>query len=567
MNHYAWLTYEKTFAKVLKVFAGLYTLNITQGPNFSGVVGIMSLPREEAIIADLACLGIGMATVALLDKESDDEFLEKITELELKYLFTDKLGLEKVVRIAKSGVSLLIQKIIAFDELCAEDFRTLESAGIEIIQFPSLLKNRPCYLFKEPDPKSYCLYAYTNGTTGKSKLVKFTHEDLISCLTPIVFQSFDIRSEDVYALYTNLALFGERIMLYTLTIYGVSIGFSQSLSEDLPILQPTILLAIPRVLEFIQRSIKRSISLKSGLSEKIFTKCLNSSLTQFNKTGSLPKNLFNKIAFSSIREKFGGRLRLLLTGSSPSNPETINFIQICLGTEIYEGYGSVETGYSNLYGRNSMLRPLIGTQVKLEYLPEINIGCLEKTKYGELCIRLDSLNTINNEKQWIRTGDLFFIDEKKFGFKFLERVSFCIQVHSGWTIFPQKLELVYRQNPFVAQIFIVGDKRIDGVIAVVVVDENVLRVNWGNSFLLEELKGNQILIKEICLGFDKIAVENKLKQWELVLDVVIETEPWTSSELVTGSLKLKRHKLREKYEESIEMAVNRLQSLGVIKEN
>ena len=527
----------------------------------------MSLPREEAVTADLACFGSGMTTVGLLEKESDAELLVKLTELDLKYLFTDSFGVEKLARILNSGASLPLKKIIAFDELRPEHTSIFESALIETTQFTFLLKDRPCYLFKEPDPKSYCLYAYTNGTTGKSKLVKFTHEDLISCLTPIVFQSFDLRPEDVYVLYTNLALFGERIMLYTLVIYGVSVGFSQALSEDLPILQPTILLAIPRVLEFIQRSIKRSVSLKSGLSEKIFTKCLNSSLAHFNRTGSLPKNLFNKIAFSSIREKFGSRLRILLTGSSPSNPDTVNFIQICLGAEIYEGYGSVETGYSNLYGRNSMLRPLIGTQAKLEYLPEINIEGLEKTKYGELCIRLDHVNTANNEKKWIRTGDLFFIDQKNFGFKFLERVCYCVQVLSGWTVFPQRLELVYRQNPLVAQIFIAGDKRIDGVIAVVVVDENVLRGYWGKSFLLEELKGNEILVKEICLGFDRIAVESKLKQWELVLGVVIETEPWTSSELVTGSLKLKRHRLREKYEESIEVAVSRIQSLGAIKGN
>lgn len=557
-----WLSYKKTYQKVLKVFAGLYSLNIIQGKGTTGLLGIMSLPREEAIIADFACIGSGLSTVCLLEKESDSEFLCKITELELRYLFTDKLGFDKVTRIVKSGHEHSLQKIIVFDEVSEEDMRFYESTRIEITHFSLMLKNQPCYLFQEPNPKSVCLYAYTNGTTGKSKLVKYTHEDLISSLTPIIFQSFNIRSDDVYVLYTNIALFGERLMLYTLMIYGVSIAFTQSLSEDLPLIRPTIILAIPRVLEFIQKSIKVSISQKSGISEKIFTKCFNSSLCHFHKTGTFTKNLFNNLAFASIRERFGGRIRLMLTGSAPSNPETLDFIQVCLGAEIYEGYGLVETGYSNFYGRRYVLKPLIGTQAKLEYLPEINIEGLAKDKYGELCLKLDKFSTTNNENQWIKTGDLFMLNEKNFTFKFLERISFCIQVQCGYSVFPQKLELLYRQNPLIAQLLIVGDKRINGVVAIVVVDEAFVRGYWGNSFLLEEIKENDLVKQEICSRFDQIAREKNLKDWEYILGVVIETQPWITSDVVTGSLKLRRHVLKEKYAGNVEDVVRRLEGCG-----
>ena len=90
--------------------------------------------------------------------------------------------------------------------------------------------------------------------------------------------------------------------------------------------------------------------------------------------------------FSSIRENFGGRVRVILTGSSLPNPDTIKFIKVCLGCEVLESYGVVESGYSNLLGSNS-LGPLNGNQLKLVYNPAIVLEGLDNDKYGELHIK------------------------------------------------------------------------------------------------------------------------------------------------------------------------------------
>jgi long-chain acyl-CoA synthetase len=525
----------------------------------------MSNPREEVLLTDLAIIGCGLISVSLLEKDDDEDFLLKLSELDLKILVVDLAGWVKLKRILTEKKLDLI--VVFLDPIPNDDQDIFVVAGIRVVDFQSLLLYEPCYLFQEPDPGAWCVFSYTNGTTGRASLVKLTHQDLMAALTPIIFQSFDIKSEDVYVMYTNLALFGERIMLYTLGVYGVSIGFSQNLQQDLPILQPTMMIAVPRILDFLCSRIKKKVALKSKLSEKIFNKCLKNTMEHVSATGKPSKNLIQKMVFSEIRRSFGGRLRIILTGASPVLDETLHFFQACLGVEVFEGFGLVETGYSNFYGQG-LLRPLNGTQVKLKYLPSINVEGLDKNFYGELLVKLDYFKAVvqGNENnlnfaqpgQWINTGDLFLVDRKNFGFKFLERVRFCMTGSAGFTVFPQRLEMIYRKSKFVAQILVYTDFRIDGIVAVVVVDEGFLRDRWGNSFLINDLTDNRLLIKEILMDFQKIAKDFNLKIYERVVDVIVECEPWTSGLYVTGSLKLKRKVLLQKYFDRIESSIRSL---------
>jgi long-subunit acyl-CoA synthetase (AMP-forming) len=118
--------------------------------------------------------------------------------------------------------------------------------------------------------------------------------------------------------------------------------------------------------------------------------------------------------------------------------------------------------------------------------------------------------------------------------------------------------MIYRKSKFVAQILVYTDFRIDGIVAVVVVDEGFLRDRWGNSFLINDLTDNKLLIKEILMDFQKIAKDFNLKIYERVVDVIVECEPWTSGLYVTGSLKLKRKVLLQKYFDRIESSIRSL---------
>ena len=527
----------------------------------------MSNPREEVILTDLAAIGSGCISVSLLPREDAQELAFKFKELDLKVLFADKAGVCKIQETIKSGFEVNLLKLVVFDLIENEIINFLASFGIEVHTFEYLLSFEPRYLFQEPSPDTFCIFCYTNGTIGRPKLVKMTHQDLISCLTPIIFESFNINPDDVYMMYTNLALFGERIMIYTLSIYGVSIGFSQNMQRDLLILQPTLMIAVPRVLDLISTSIQLKVKQKSVLAQTFFNKCLKSSIKEIKNNRRVTKNLFTKLAFNEIRNSFGGRLRYILTGSSPTLDNTKNFIQACLGVEIFEAFGLVESGYSNLYGQD-LMKPLIGTQVRLKYQPFINLQDFDKKYYGEMMIKVDYFNGVwigkeeKYEQGWLATGDLVAFDRKTFGFLYLERICYCLTGASGITLMPQRLEMIYRTSRFVAQIFVYTDQRIDGVVAVVVVDEGFIKGKWEIRELDKDLEGNDVLVREILIDFERIADEMKLKQYERVLDVVVQNEIWTSPELVTGALKLKRKNLIEKYGQSIEKSIKTLETTG-----
>ena len=561
------MTYQKAFSSVLKLLSSFQSLNIPTNRFDHKLIGIISNPREEVILTDLASIGSGFISVSLLPKEEPKELVTKFGELDLKVLFADKAGVCKILETIKSGFEVNLSKLVTFEAIEGEDIDFLAGFGIEVYFFEYLMSFEPRYLFQEPSPETLCIFSYTNGTIGRPKLVKMTHIDIMSCLTPIIFESFNITPDDVYMMYINLALFGERIMIYALSIYGVAIGFSQNMQQDLQKLQPTIMIAIPRVLDLISASIQKKVKQKSFLAQKVFNKCLNFSLKEIRHNRQVSKNLFTKVAFNEIRNSFGGRLKYILTGSSPVLKSTKEFIQACLGVEVFEAFGLVETGYSNLYGQE-MMRPLIGTQVKLRYLPDVNIQGLDKKYYGEIMVKVDYFNGIwqgkeeSYEKGWLATGDLVALDRKTYGFEYLERVSYCLTGASGYTLLPQRLEMIYRTSRLVAQIFVYTDRRIDGVVAVVVIDEVYLKGKWGNSILVQDLQENKVLIKDVLIDFERIAIEMKLRDYERVLDVVLEHEVWSSAELVTGSLKLRRKNLIEKYEQRIQSSIKALGALS-----
>jgi long-chain acyl-CoA synthetase len=523
----------------------------------------MSNPREEWFCFDVACMGSGIITVGLMSNEPENVLAAKFAELNLQYVCVDHAGLAKLKDLYKLGQKILIKTVICLDPPGAKDVRKLESFGVKLVNFSELLSFPLNVLMRNIDPNETCMIAYTGGTVAAPKAVQLSHKAFMSAISAILYEDFEINHKDTYILYTNLALFGEKLITYSMAAFGSSIGIANDFKEDIKLIRPTLLLAVPRVLDFLHSQIRSEISKKGGLSELFFNKFYKLSLKNYEKRKNSAKSFWNKLIFKRIRESLGNRLRYVLTGSSAPNPSTVAFMEICLGCEVISAYGLVETGYSNLAGTAELLTPLSGTQAKLCYHPDMRVSGLDPRDYGELVIKRDFFTNLRAEKQsaepsdWFRTGDLFQVDTDRRGFRFLERIEYAICGRSGWSVFPQKLEAIYRQSQFVVQMAVFGDSRIDGVVGVVVVNEAYVASLISNAARVNELKENPVIIKEIIRSFDEIAEQNKLEPFERVLEVTIETELWTSSELVTCALKFKRKALISRYSETIENMIKK----------
>jgi long-chain acyl-CoA synthetase len=390
----------------------------------------------------------------------------------------------------------------------------------------------------------------------------------MSSFTSIIYENPPVSNDDIYALYTNLALYGERILSYMLTIYGVRIGFAGDLKVDLRVMKPTLMLAIPRVMDFMSEEIKFEVSKRTGIADSLFRKCYQNSLMKMEKGKPYKRGFWNNIAFREIRESFGGRLRLLLTGSTLPNIEAMKFISICLGCSIYEAYGLVEAGYSNIYSQNTFSGclggPAPGWEAKLVFTPDIILEDIPKDMYGELWLRHEVPSTsyltqsTSDNDNWVHTGDIFKLTNERFGFCFIERIQYIMHTKCGFAVCPQKLESLYRQNPYVAQMIVYTDKSINGLVSVVVVDERTLHQKYTSMLKLEEVRDNLIVKQDIIDRFNELARDKRLRTYEYILDVCIEIEPWTTSDLISECLKLKRYAMLDKYKDCLQTMISRL---------
>ena len=531
----------------------------------------MANPCLEWFITDIACMGSGIVTVGLLENEPESMIYSKIKQLDLKYICVDSLGLKKIDSIINGFQdSLELQYIICFDNLNDFERKKISDNGLNIIYFDDFYNYPLTPFIGKISPTSICMLSYTSGTTGAAKLVKLSHEALMSSFSSILFENYKIDPEDVYISYTNLALFGEKLTSYMIMIYGCSIGISNDIKNDIRILQPTLMIAVPRVLDFFYNIIQGEISSRSGISEKIFNKALNKNLEKLSKGKPYKKNFWDRIIFHSIRERFGEKIRYILTGSSLPNIYSMNYLKACLGCEIIEGYGLVETGYSNLcsgiYSGNGYIGgPFIGIELKLEKINNLLLFDADPETCGELCIR-NTMSTIDyidenscDNEGWFKTGDIFRIIGEKNAFQFIDRISSTFSVKSGWTITPQRIENIYRRSPWILQILVYADSRIDALVAIVVPNEQFIMENWapvGVKYV--QLHNNVMLGKVILKNLLHLAKSQNLKKYEYIDDIFIEIVPWTSNEYITSSLKLKRFMLLNLYKQAIEEMLEKL---------
>jgi long-chain acyl-CoA synthetase len=355
--------------------------------------------------------------------------------------------------------------------------------------------------------------------------------------------------------------------------YGVQIGFSRGdpklLIEDIQALQPTIFVGVPRlfakvydkVMVGVSSSFVKSTLLKAGMWWK----------GKDVDRGVLRQDtLFDGIVFKKIRALFGGRVRIVVTGSAPIPYEVIRFLRIALGCPIYEGYGMTETctcGTFTLPGEidaGHVGPPVATMAIKLVDVEELKY--FSKDDEGEICFKGPGnfLGYYKNEEKtaetidkdgWVHSGDigkwlpkgaLQIIDRKKQIFK----------TQQGEYIAPERIENIYRKSLFVEQVFLFGNSLKPSVVSVVVPDEEYL-LNWARAHGIEgdmeAVCANKEVNKTILDEMTRIGKESGLKSFEQAKAIHIHPTPFTIEEgLLTPTQKLVRRNLEKTFAQQFE---------------
>merc|ERR1712227_76376 len=209
-----------------------------------------------------------------------------------------------------------------------------------------------------PGPSDSAIIMYTSGSTGVPKGVILTHGNLIATSTSIMFLS-PFYEDDVYIGYLPAAHVLELLSECTMMLFGVPVGYSspntmtdmstkvmRGQKGDASVLKPTMMCVVPLILDRIYKNIIDSVNKRGNNFQKAFEFFYRYKLYWTRNNQKTP--VVDKIVFNKIKSLLGGRMRFAITGGAPLSPETHEFIRVCLGLTLVQGYSLTETTCSGM---------------------------------------------------------------------------------------------------------------------------------------------------------------------------------------------------------------------------
>ena len=464
---YTPVSHREIERRVRHAALGLATLGVKKGDR----VAILSENRPEWAIADYACLTSGVTDVPIYPTLPADQiaFILKDSGAVAIFVSTPEQA-AKIAEIRDHVPSLT--HVVSFDETGPAADMTLaalEHRGAAAETPQSLESYRSVAESVQPDDLATLIY--TSGTTGNPKGVMLTHNNIRSNIEATRYK-LPFEGNDVALSFLPLSHIFERMGDYLMFATGSSIAYAEGL-DTVPVnmmeVRPTIVFSVPRLYEKMYARVLQNALAGGFIKKKIFfwARRVADQWADEKLAGREPKGMLarkyriaQKLVFSKLKERTGGRLRFFVSGGAPLAPE-INKFFYAAGLVILEGYGLTET--SPVIGVNTLEdfrigtigRPVDGVEVMIAPDGEILTRgpSVMKGYYNNPDATAESIDS----EGWFHTGD---IGEIRDGFiAITDRKKDIIVTSGGKNIAPQPVENLVKTNKYVSQAVMIGDKR------------------------------------------------------------------------------------------------------------
>ncbi|MGD8538215.1 MAG: long-chain fatty acid--CoA ligase [Candidatus Aminicenantes bacterium] len=550
------------FGKQVKHFSlGLKSLGYEAGDKLI----IFSENRPEWVMTDLANLCLGGVTVPIYTSLVPEQVKYIIDNSDAKVVvFSGEEMWEKIKAIQSE--LLKVEHYITYQDDGPEGtltFADVQRRGEKIAEEqPALFEE----LALEVKPDDIASIIYTSGTTGVPKGVMLMHSNFVSNVESVT-TIIEFTADDTVLSFLPLSHVLERMVTFAYLYKGCSIGYAESIetvAENLQEIRPHIMVSVPRVFEKIYAKVMDNVLASSPLKRKIFfwaakvgreyggKKLLNQPIS-----GSLQfkKNLAQKLVFSKIIAKTGGRVRFFVSGGAPLSKDIAEFFY-AMGLVVLEGYGLTET--SPVIAVNtleevkfgSVGRPIPGVEAKIADDGEILTRGPHIMK-GYYKMESETQEAFVND--WFCTGDIGFLDEEGF-LTITDRKKDIIVTAGGKNVAPQPIENVLKTNPYVSNAVIIGDKR--KFISALVVPNFEKLVEYADANNISYSDYSDLVENETILNFIESEINRAtpgLASYEQVKKVaLLDREFDIEKGEITPTLKVKRNIIEQKYKPVID---------------
>ncbi|CAH1447542.1 unnamed protein product [Lactuca virosa] len=576
---YIWKTYKTVYEEVLHAASAIRASGIGAGCK----VGIYGSNCPQWIVAMEACNAQSYISVPLYDTLGPGAVNFILDHAEVDIVFVQDKKVKELLNPECTHTQRL-KLIVCFTSMKEEEKEKADSMGIKSYSWSEFLhmgSKNPSDL-QTPKASDICTIMYTSGTSGDPKGVILTHENTTTNIrgVDLFMEQFEDKMtvDDVYLSFLPLAHILDRIIEEYFFRNGASVGFYHGnineLREDMMELKPTFLAGVPRVLERIHEGVLKGLEEVNPRRRKIFNILYNYKL-RWMKAGYKQKYaspLADLLAFRKVKNRLGGRIRLIVSGGAPLSREVEEFLRVTSCAFVLQGYGMTETcGLATLGFPDEMSMlgavgsPFVYTDMRLEEVPEMDYDPLADPPRGEICLRgktsfagyYKNPELTNEVMQdgWFHTGDIGEMQPNGV-LVIIDRKKHLIKLSQGEYIALEYLEKVYGITPIVEDIWVYGDSFKSSLIAVVVPNkeqaekwalQNGFKVSWSELCKLRQLQ--DYIISEL----KSTAQRNKLRGFEHIKGIITEERTFEEEkDLLTATLKKRRDKLMNRYKVGID---------------
>ena len=588
---------EISYKQVLHKADAISSYFLEMGINKGDRLGLIIENSPEYVYYDQGLQQIGAVNVSIYPT---------LTESEVEYILKDS-----GVRAILVGNPFLFRKIVKIANNCPELQRIipvfsefgkyLENSNLNagVIHFSALIaegeSQMPSYQKQLNDirdsiqPSDLSSLIYTSGTTGIPKGVMLTHSNFVENVRVCLQQIPVIDETETFLSFLPLSHVFERTATYHVCCArGCKIAFAQSLellAKNMAEVKPTVMSCVPRLLERIHDKAMKSGTADGGVKAKLFVWAIETGQKhrEIKEAGKKPGVLMNmqhqladKLVFSKIKEKTGGRLKFMLSGGA-ALPKNVGEFFGNLGIKILEGFGLTET--SPVMSVTEYHRQVYGTVGRI--IPGIEVGIQDvetkefitkqthntfnesfECEEGEVVVRghcvmkgywnkPEETDQVIDPNGWFHTGDVgrFY----KGNLQITDRIKNMLVNAYGKNIYPTPVENTYLKSPKIEGIFLIGDKR-EYVTAIIIPAAESMRETFSLTDEFFSSKDPFIKEKEITdwIAQDIKRLSTELAKFERIKSFLVKRNPFTIEEgEITPTLKAKRKVIEKKYASAI----------------
>jgi long-chain acyl-CoA synthetase len=557
------VTWAEAGEQVSRYAAGLLALGIEPEQR----VGIASATRYEWILADLAVMCAAAATTTVYPSTNSEDTAYIIGDSECRVVFAEDD--EQIAKLKEHKSELPhLAKVVTFDGTADGDWVIgLEDLGA---LGDTYLADRPEAMRETAEkirPDQLATLIYTSGTTGRPKGVRLTHRSWVYEGSAIEAQGI-LDETDLEFRWLPMAHSFGKVLMSTQMACGFACaidGRIDKIVDNLGVVKPTFMGAAPRIFEKAHARIVTMQAAEGGAKEAIFKQAFKVGIAydRAKREGRSPgvllsaqRPLFDKLVFSKIRERFGGRVRFFISGAAALNQDIAEWFDAA-GILILEGYGMTESSAGSFvnhpdgYKIGSVGQVFPGSEVKLGDGDEILIkgpGVME----GYHNLPEETAKSLTDDG-WLRTGDKGELDSEGF-LRITGRIKELFKTSGGKYIAPPAIESKFKAIcPYASQFVVFGSER-NFIVALVTLDPDAME-GWAKE---NGVSGSyaEIVASDAC---DKMVqgyieeLNGHLNRWETIkkwklLDHDLSVE---SGEL-TPSMKVKRNVVEDNYADLID---------------